>query len=97
MQKRLDAALASHKESVANGSDDSDDFIEIAAIHTICGERNDACEWLQRAIDGGYMSRPWPSSNPLFENLHNNPCFQRAMTQLQARADTVRRNAETAE
>ena len=53
----------------------------IAAVHAYRGEKDDAFRWLQRAIDERQRTLAM-RTEPLFDNLRDDPRWQRALEQL---------------
>ena len=66
----------------------------IAAIHAAQGEKEEAYQWLQKAIDAGYRDYRFASKNPLFESLHGDQRFEDMMADLKAMVDEMRRRLE---
>jgi tetratricopeptide (TPR) repeat protein len=96
-RKKLSVSLANLENELGQGSTNPGVPYEIAAIHAVQGENKEACEWLQKAIDAGYMEVPWPSRDPLFEDLHDDARFKKIMAQLQTKADKIRKEIEAME
>ena len=98
-RKRLSVSLASLEDEVGQGSTDPLVLYDLAVIQAVQGEKKEACEWLQRAIDAGKMGVPMPppAMDPLFENLRDDALFKEMMAQLQARADNIRKEIEAME
>jgi hypothetical protein len=56
------------------------------------GDRDEAFEWLGRAITLGNENRPWFESDPAWEGLRDDPRF----AELMRRIDPARTSAEEA-
>ena len=95
--KRLNQSLALQKEEWERQSKDPNVPYNIAAIHSVRGEKKDACEWLQKAVDAGYLDVRRISITPLFDNLHDDACFKEIVAQLQTKVDAIRREIEAME
>ncbi len=63
---------------------------ELAAVYAATGDRQRAYEWLERAIDSGWLQERMYVS-PLFESLHGEERFQQLMDRVDA--DLERMNA----
>jgi serine/threonine protein kinase/Tfp pilus assembly protein PilF len=97
-RKKLSVSLASLKDELEQGSTAHRVPYEIAVIHAVLGEKKEACEWFQKAIDAGYMAVPWPPSmDPLLDNLRDDTRFIETMAQLQTKADKIRKEIEAME
>jgi serine/threonine-protein kinase len=51
----------------------------LASAYAMEGERDEAFEWLERAINLGNENLPWFKSNPVWKPLHDNPRFKELM------------------
>jgi eukaryotic-like serine/threonine-protein kinase len=51
----------------------------LASVYAMEGERDEAFEWLERAISLGNENLPWFKSNPVWEPLHDDPRFKELM------------------
>jgi serine/threonine protein kinase/tetratricopeptide (TPR) repeat protein len=97
-RKRLSVSLASLEDELGQGSTDPFVLHDIAVIHAVQGEKKEACEWLQKAIDAGYLRLPWPPAmDPLFDNLRDDARFKEMMAQLQTKVDKIRKEIEAME
>ncbi len=63
----------------------------IAEAYAIQGKRNDALDWLDRAVDEGYSDR-WLFIDPLFENILFEPRFAGIKGKLEKRLAEMRDN-----
>lgn len=61
------------------------------------GDKKEACEWLQKSIDAGWLDVRWISMDPLFDNLHDDACFKEMMAKLQTKVDAIRKEIEAME
>lgn len=75
-QAAADAALGKLIEDYADQR-----AVYIAAIHAYQGEKSDAFQWLQRAIDERQRILAM-RTEPLFDNLRDDPRWQRVLEQL---------------
>jgi tetratricopeptide (TPR) repeat protein len=79
------------------GDENWQTYYDIAGVQAVQGEEAEACEWLQSAIDAGFLDLQWASTDPLLENLHDEECFEEMMTQLRAKRAEIRRQIEALE
>ena len=97
-RKGLSVSLASLEDELGQGSTAPLVLYDVAVIHAVQGEKKEACEWLQKAIDAGYMAIPWPPAmDPLFDDLRDDACFKKMMAQLRTKADKIRKEIEAME
>jgi len=64
---------------------------EVAMIHAILGNKEQAYRWLQKAINAGWCSYRLDEINPVFETFHNEKLFTQMMAKIKARVDQMRR------
>ncbi len=62
-----------------------------ASISAIQGNRDDAYQWLQRAIDAGWLYYRIGLVDPLFENIRNEEKYRLLMDRVKAKVDEQRR------
>lgn len=66
---------------------------ELAAVYAAMGDKQRAYEWLERAIDSGWLlERTYPS--PLFESLHGEERFQQLMGRIDADLERMKARIE---
>ena len=66
----------------------------IVAINAVQGNKEEACKWLQKAIDAGWRDFRWGEQSPLLENLHENKQFKQMMAQVKEMVDKMRKQIE---
>ena len=88
--RRLSEYLNSLEEGIANKVDNVAVRYDIAAIHAVRGDKDQAIGWVQRAVDAGYVDARQLSMDPLFENLRDDARFKQVVTQLEAKAAEIR-------
>ena len=64
---------------------------DLAMIHAIFGNKEEAYRWLQKAIDAGWCDYRLGQINPVFEIFHNEKRFKQMMADVKARVDQMRR------
>ncbi|MGH9900940.1 MAG: tetratricopeptide repeat protein, partial [Pyrinomonadaceae bacterium] len=76
------AELTEHvKESAAA---DHDVAYWLATAYAVLGERDEALDWLERAITLGNENRPWFESDASWEPYRDEPRFRRLMERIEA-------------
>ena len=69
------------KESAAA---DHDIAYWLATAYAVLGERDEAFEWLERAIKLGNENRPWFETDASWEMLRDDPRFRQLMSRIEA-------------
>ena len=67
---------------------------DIAAVHSIQGNKAEALKWLEKAITAGWRDYGTGFLSPQLENLQNDGQFKKMMAQLKARVDEMRKHVE---
>lgn len=67
---------------------------DMAVIHAVQGNKNEAYLWLKKAIDAGWREYHLELRNPLLENLHNEEQFKQMMDEVKAMIDEMRERVE---
>ncbi|MEE8114201.1 MAG: tetratricopeptide repeat protein, partial [Nitrososphaerales archaeon] len=70
---------------------------DMACLNAVQGNKEEAYEWLQKAIEAGWRQSHVALKDPLLENLHNDARFQQMMAQLKGQVDEMRRRVELME
>jgi serine/threonine protein kinase/tetratricopeptide (TPR) repeat protein len=66
---------------------------EIAAIKAIQGRKDEAYQWLKKAVDAGWRRYRLASADPVFETLHTEEEFRRLMSEVKAMVEEMRKKA----
>ncbi len=75
-QGKIEEARAELTESVKESAAvDHDIAYWLATTYAVLGERDEALDWLERAITLGNENRQWFESDPSWEDLHDDPRF----------------------
>jgi predicted Zn-dependent protease len=78
-----EAARAELTERVREAADaDHDVAYWLATAHAMLGDREEAFDWLERAITLGNENRPWFESDPNWEQLRADPRFAELMSRI---------------
>ncbi|MCK6562089.1 protein kinase [candidate division KSB1 bacterium] len=70
---------------------------DMARISAALNRKAEAYEWLQKAIDAGWIEYRWGMTDPLLENLHNDKRFRQMMAHVKAKVDQMRQQVEMME
>ena len=70
---------------------------DLACIHAIQGQRQEAYAWLQKAIDAGWRDYQWGTQDPLLENLRNDEEFKQKMEYVRRMVNEMRQRVEQSE
>lgn len=90
-QGKHEIALAQLTEGVKRNAEvDADIAYSVASVYALEELRNDAFEWLQRAISLGNENRPCFENDPNWATLREDPRFAELMTQLTSGSRTHR-------
>jgi serine/threonine protein kinase/Tfp pilus assembly protein PilF len=96
-RKRLRDILASLENEVANGHDDMRIRREIASTYAVQGDAEEACKWLQKAVDAAVVNIQSISMDPLFDDLRDVPRFKEVVAQLETKVAEIRVEIEAME
>ena len=96
-KKRLRDTLASLEDEIEHGHDDAGVRNEVASIYAVQGDTDEACEWLQKSVDVGYLDVQELSMNPVFDNLRDDSCFTKIVAQLETKVAEIRKEIEAIE
>ncbi len=78
------------QEQLREGSEDSCNAYDLAAMDAAQGQGAAAYRQLQRAIDAGWRHYRFAMEDPLLERLHGQPQFQRMMSAVRSKVDEMR-------
>lgn len=71
----LNKALLNRLKVIEKGTRDSWTYHEISVIYSIQGKRDEALQWLEKAVDAGWNDFRFALRDPWFENIQNDPQF----------------------
>jgi protein kinase/serine/threonine-protein kinase len=66
----------------------------IAMIYSIQGNKEEALNWLQKAVDAGWLYYRYILRHPMLENIREEPRFKEIIEKTKARVDEMRRRVE---
>jgi tetratricopeptide (TPR) repeat protein len=89
----LDASLALSQGEIANGSEFPEERMEIAAVHALRGERDDAMHWLEEAYRAGWRLYRETGRDPLFASLRMDPAFRDLLQRMEHDVTAMRERA----
>jgi TolB-like protein/cytochrome c-type biogenesis protein CcmH/NrfG len=74
-------------EALAALTDMGDQWaFQVAAVHAMRGEANEAFTWLQRALDSGDPGAPTLTIHPMLRSLHGDPRWQKMLQRVKLQA-----------
>jgi non-specific serine/threonine protein kinase len=92
-KKLFAQSLALDESDLEAGNQSSLPLTDIARIHTIQGNHEEALHWLRRAVSAGFLQLDFP----YWTNLHSEPQFQQMKAEVDARVAEMRRRVEDLE
>jgi tetratricopeptide (TPR) repeat protein len=85
------------QRQLAQGSEDTGVMYDLAAVNAIQGNKTEACDWLQKAIDTGWRSYGFAEKDPTLENLRGDGRFKKMMADVKAKVNEMRKRVEEME
>ncbi len=76
------------------GSESAWDRYLLAQVSAIEGNKEEASQWLEDAIESGWVHYRWSARDPLLSSLHGELRFHQAMVELEAKVSEQRRRVE---
>ncbi len=96
-QKLFNQGLILCQEQLEQGNEYWTVPYNIAAIHAIQGNKEEAYKWLKKAVDAGWRDFRLGLMDPLLENLHEDEKFKQMMTEVKNMVDKMRKRIEKEE
>jgi len=93
-QKMFARSLEVHRKQLTQGDEGSNVPYDMAAIYAIQGDKTEAYEWLQKAIDAGWRYYRSAEVDPTLENLRGDDRFKKMMADVKAKVDEMRKRVE---
>jgi TolB-like protein/Flp pilus assembly protein TadD len=90
----LSHALEINFNEIKNGSQDQSPPFHIAAIYAIRGQRNEALQWLKKAIDANWIDYAQLEHGPWFARYRNDPEVISQIKMLTRKTEEMRKRAE---
>jgi TolB-like protein/Tfp pilus assembly protein PilF len=99
-QKEKALALFSKSEKsirmkLDQGNENSELSYDMSRINAVQGKKKEACIWLQKAIDAGWLKHRDASIDPLMENLRAEPEYQKMLEKVQRKIAEMRLKVES--
>jgi protein kinase/serine/threonine-protein kinase len=89
-QDLLTEAMEYVQDELAQGHEGWQPRYQLAAIHAIRGQKDEAYQWLEQAIDAGWRLYRIALQDPLLENLLADQPFQEMMARVKSEVDSMR-------
>lgn len=96
-QKLLQSVLVTLKNEADSGDESWGVRRDIAGINAILGNKEEALQWLQKAIDAGFLFYRYIARDPTFESLRDDKRFKQIMDKTRARIDEMRKRIKDME
>ncbi len=96
-QRVFDYFIKRNQIRIKEGSERSVVRYDMARINAALHKKAESYEWLQKAIDAGWIEYRWGMIDPLLEDLHNDERFKQMMAQVKAKVDQMRQRVEMME
>ena len=93
-QTLLDESLAAAQRNLHDGSELPELRMEIAAIHTLRGNKPEALKWVEEAYRSGWRLFREADSDPLLSDLRNEPAFRDVVTRMEHDVTEMRRRID---
>jgi len=93
-QKMFSQILKLAQEAIEQGDEFFGIPYYIAAIHAIQGNKEEALEWMKKAVKAGFRKIRYCQRDPILENLHQDDKFKQIIVQLKEMVDEMRRRVE---
>ena len=93
-RKLFDQSLDFDQEKLVQGNELWLIPFDMAAVHAIQDNKEEAYKWLQKAIDAGWRFYKIGLKDPRLENLQNDDRFQEMMAEVKAMVDEMRKRVE---
>ncbi|MBI3950432.1 MAG: tetratricopeptide repeat protein [Acidobacteria bacterium] len=81
------------EKAIAFAEADGDGAYWLGSVYAMLGEKEEAIEWLQRAIRIGYENYPWFEADANLNSLRQESRFQKILNGLQMRWERLQQKA----
>ncbi|MEP6770066.1 MAG: protein kinase [Acidobacteriota bacterium] len=89
----LAESLATDKRQLENGNQDWSVPFDMACVHALGSEKDEAFRWLDRAVESGWRGWPLGTRSPLLDRLRSDERLSRIEARLTAIVSQMRRRA----
>jgi TolB-like protein/Tfp pilus assembly protein PilF/predicted Ser/Thr protein kinase len=96
-RRMFERSRAIDEKLIENGKEYYGPRYDMAEIEAVLGNKEEAYNWLQKAVDAGWLAYRPMELDPLLENLRGDDRFKRMMADLKTRVDEMRKRAEEME
>jgi serine/threonine protein kinase/tetratricopeptide (TPR) repeat protein len=93
-RKMLARSVERDREELARGNESSDVRYDLAEANALLGNKTEAGDWLQRAIDAGWMNYHRLETSPFLDNLRGDERFETMRAGLKTKVEEMRRRVE---
>jgi len=89
----LEESFAADRREADSGNQDWSVPYDMACVHALKGEKNEAFRWLGKAVEAGWRGWPLGTRDPLLDSLRSDPRFSAIETRLQMLISQMRKRA----
>ncbi|HEX7572744.1 MAG TPA: protein kinase [Bacteroidota bacterium] len=86
----LDRSIRDDEDALSRGNEWYAIPLDIACVHAVRGETQEAIRWLQKAQDAGWTESAIAMKDPLMEGLRKNPNFLEVLAKADRRVEEMR-------
>jgi TolB-like protein/class 3 adenylate cyclase/Flp pilus assembly protein TadD len=90
----LSRSLSLFLDEIQKGNQDDELRTGVAAILAIQGKKEEAQDWIQKAIDVNWLDYGLAETNPWFENINTYPRFKQMINTVKKKINDMRAKAE---
>jgi tetratricopeptide (TPR) repeat protein len=78
------------EEKLQKGDEGFHSYADLAITYSLWGRKEEACKWLEKAIDGGWCWQPDVTTPVYWENIQEEDCYSKAMAKADLRVAEMR-------
>ena len=82
------------EKRMENGDESMGPRYDLAEVEAMLGNREEAYQWLQKAVEAGWVNYRFIELDLCFEDLRGDDRFKQMVANLRTRVDEMRRRAE---
>jgi tetratricopeptide (TPR) repeat protein len=83
-------SLEMNHQDIEESSEYYGSYYDLAAINAIQGNKDEAYQWVHKAIDDGWRDYQYVANDPLFENLHHDERFKQMLAKMKSEVKVMR-------
>jgi serine/threonine protein kinase len=86
----FDRSIQEDEKALAGGDEWYAIPFDLACVHAVRGEKQEAIRWLRKAVDAGWMETAIAKKDPLLDTLRKDPEFLNVLAQVESRVERMR-------